>query len=146
MSERAAGRPDYHPHLHRVSVHSRTPKYTADLSRFTPDHLPWVGQIPNDITGREGNGEWIAAGFNGYGMPLCWGCGEAVAKMILGKEEEVSEWLPTSFLITPKRLKSPYSSTEAGVAGLLGQSPDWITTAKLVGQHAVNVVRDTLFK
>lgn len=113
---------------------------------FTPDHVPWIGQIPNDITGRSGNGEWIAAGFNGYGMPLCWGCGEAVAKMMLGQEAEVSEWLPDSFLMTPKRLSSPLSTIEAGIAGMLGQPPGRTTTAKLVGQHAMNVVRNALFK
>lgn len=121
-------------------------KLWSGIMGFTPDHLPLVGQIPRDITGREGNGEYIAAGFNGYGMPLCWGCGEAVAKIVLGREAEVSKWLPRSFLITPKRMNSPFSNVEFGMAQLLGQSPDWITTAKMVGQYLVNSVRYALFK
>lgn len=118
----------------------------SGIMGFTPDHVPWVGQVPKSVTGRAGDGEFIAAGFNGYGMPLCWGCGEAVAKMMLGKQAEVSEWLPESFLMTEKRLNSPYTTPEAAVAGLLGQMPDWITTAKLVGQYAVNAVKGVLFK
>ncbi|CZT24674.1 uncharacterized protein RCC_10401 [Ramularia collo-cygni] len=121
-------------------------KLWSGVMGFTPDHLPWVGQIPKDVTGRAGDGEFIAAGFNGYGMPLCWGCGEAVAKMILGKEAEVSEWLPASFLVSSKRLNSVFTTPEAAVAGLLGQLPDWLTTAKLVGRHAVNLVRGALFR
>lgn len=121
-------------------------KLWSGVMGFTPDHLPWVGQIPKDVTGRAGDGEYIAAGFNGYGMPLCWGCGEAVAKMMMGKEAEVSEWLPESFLITRKRLSNPFSTVEFGMVGLLGQSPDWIATARLVGQYAVHLVRYALFK
>ncbi|EME38519.1 hypothetical protein DOTSEDRAFT_75893 [Dothistroma septosporum NZE10] len=97
---------------------------------FTPDHLPWVGQIPESYTSRGGDGEWIAAGFNGYGMPLCWGCGEAVAKMVLG-EEVVENWLPESFLISRKRLASPYTTVEAAIVGLLEQPLSWGAMLKL---------------
>lgn len=71
----------------------------------------------------EARGEYIAAGFNGYGMPLCWGCGEAVAKMLLGQQNEISEWFPESFRITERRLASPWTSTEAGIYNMLVQEP-----------------------
>lgn len=71
----------------------------------------------------EAGGEYIAAGFNGYGMPLCWGCGEAVAKMLLGQQDEISEWFPESFRITEQRLASPWTSTEAGIYNMLVQEP-----------------------
>lgn len=71
----------------------------------------------------EARGEYIAAGFNGYGMPLCWGCGEAVAKMLLGQQDEISEWFPESFRITERRLASPWTSTEAGIYNMLVQEP-----------------------
>lgn len=119
-------------------------KLWSGIMGFTPDHVPWVGQIPKSVSGKLGDGEYVAAGFNGYGMPLCWGCGEAVAKMMLGKEAEVSEWLPESFAISQKRLNSPYSTPEAAVAGLLGQMPDFMTTARLVGQYAVSIVKGVL--
>lgn len=71
----------------------------------------------------EARGEYIAAGFNGYGMPLCWGCGEAVAKMLLGQQDEISDWFPESFRITERRLASPWTSTEAGIYNMLVQEP-----------------------
>lgn len=70
---------------------------------FTADQVPFVGSIPNNVTQRGGShGEWIAAGFNGYGMPQCWSAGEAVATMICGNP--VPDWLPEVFLITRERL------------------------------------------
>jgi hypothetical protein len=60
----------------------------------TPDYLPLVCKLPASITGR-GNvdgGEWIAAGYNGYGMVQCWSCCEAIARMALG--EATPDWLP----------------------------------------------------
>jgi glycine/D-amino acid oxidase-like deaminating enzyme len=70
---------------------------------FTGDRLPFVGSLPVSVTGRgvEG-GEWIAAGFNGYGMPQCWSAGEAVATLLLGRD--VGEFLPESYVSTEARL------------------------------------------
>lgn len=73
---------------------------------FTGDRLPLVGPLPASATRqRGGDGEWIAAGFNGYGMSLCWACGEAVARMVLGMD--VADWLPAAFLATRKRIEQP---------------------------------------
>ncbi|KAF2166966.1 hypothetical protein M409DRAFT_23011 [Zasmidium cellare ATCC 36951] len=120
-------------------------KLWSGIMGFTPDHIPWVGQIPSSVTGRKGDGEYIAAGFNGYGMPLCWGCGEAVAKMVLGKEEEVDVWLPSSFLITPKRLASPYSTVEAAIVGLLEGQLGLASKAYLAWSFATSYARRTIF-
>lgn len=124
----------------------------SGIMGFTPDHVPWVGKLPGSVASHHGHylsaapttpttittngsangangapgkarGEYIAAGFNGYGMPLCWGCGEAVAKMLLGQQDEISEWFPESFRITEKRLASPWTSTEAGIYNMLVQEP-----------------------
>lgn len=86
-------------------------KVWSGIMGFTSDRLPFVGRLPPSVTkrGQEG-GEWIAAGFNGYGMPLCWSSGEAVAKMVLG--QDVSQILPEVFLVTMDRLqKSDHMST-----------------------------------
>jgi glycine/D-amino acid oxidase-like deaminating enzyme len=71
-------------------------KMWSGIMGFTADRLPLVGPLPESVTkrGPEG-GEYVAAGFNGYGMPLCWSSGEAVAKMILGID--VSDFLPVAF-------------------------------------------------
>ncbi|KAJ6781293.1 hypothetical protein PWT90_07979 [Aphanocladium album] len=71
---------------------------------FTGDRLPLVGRVPEEATQR-GRGEWMAAGFNGYGMSMCWACGEAVAKMVLGMD--ASDLLPDAFLVTRERIERP---------------------------------------
>ncbi|KAK4610377.1 hypothetical protein CLAFUW4_14087 [Fulvia fulva] len=121
----------------------------SGIMGFTPDHLPWVGQIPETYTECGANGEYIAAGFNGYGMPLCWGCGEALAKMVVGENEnfEKNAWLsslPGSFLITKRRLESPYTSIEAGIAGLLEQPLTWAATLRLLWQGLRSIMHQNL--
>lgn len=93
-------------------------KVWSGIMGFTGDRLPLIGSLPQSVTkrGTEG-GEWIAAGFNGYGMPLCWSSGEAVAKMILG--QKVDEFLPDAFVITEERLKSEEMSSTRAINDLL---------------------------
>jgi glycine/D-amino acid oxidase-like deaminating enzyme len=79
-------------------------KVWSGIMGFTSDGRPLVGKLDGATTGRDGKSEWVAAGFNGYGMPQCWGVGEAVAKMLLGQEEEVREWLPECYLVSQERL------------------------------------------
>lgn len=82
---------------------SETEAIWSGIQGYTADRLPIVGQVPGSITGKAGgDGQWIAAGFNGYGMDKCWLTGEALVKMIFG--EDVSEWFPQCFLVTEKRL------------------------------------------
>lgn len=93
-------------------------KIWSGIMGFTADRLPLVGSLPQSVTGRgQDGGEWIAAGFNGYGMPLCWSSGEAVAKMILG--QDVSDFLPDAFVLTEERLQSENMSSTAAIDGLL---------------------------
>lgn len=78
-------------------------KIWSGIMGFTADRLPIIGSLPLEYTKRgEEGGEWIAAGFNGYGMPLCWSSGEAVAKMLLGID--VSDFLPEVFVSSKERL------------------------------------------
>lgn len=69
---------------------------------FTIDSAPYVGRLPHSTTGREGEGEWISAGFNGYGMPYCWLAGQALAKMMLG--QPTADLLPSAFSVSEERL------------------------------------------
>ena len=118
-------------------------KVWSGIMGFTSDGMPLVGKLHGRVTGREGPamtngaeqtnghvgvasavttggpGEYIAAGFNGYGMPQCWSVGEAVAKIVLGKyQEEVKEWLPDVCLCTDERLLK--MSAEASLAHMTG--------------------------
>lgn len=69
----------------------------------TPDRVPLVGRLVNGDPGAgKGTGQWVAAGFNGYGMPQCWSSGEAIAKMALG--DDIPSWLPKVCLSTEERL------------------------------------------
>ncbi|KAF5619941.1 FAD dependent oxidoreductase superfamily [Fusarium sp. NRRL 25303] len=77
----------------------------SGIQGHTADGLPIVGKIPQSVTGTVGDdGQWIAAGFNGYGMDKCWLTGEALVKMILG--DDISGWFPGAFLITEERLQN----------------------------------------
>lgn len=95
----------------------------SGIMGFTADRLPLVGSLPVKVTQRgEEHGEWIAAGFNGYGMPLCWSCGEAVAKMLLG--QDVRHLLPRVFLATEERLQDGQRmATAKGLELLFGGHP-----------------------
>ena len=77
---------------------------------FTADGMPLVGRIPESVSGRpRSNGEWIAAGFNGYGMVNTWLCGEAVVDMMMSADGEVTkavaEWFPEAYLVTEERMR-----------------------------------------
>jgi glycine/D-amino acid oxidase-like deaminating enzyme len=95
-------------------------KVWSGIMGFTADHFPLVGPLPTAVTERgEDGGEWICAGFNGYGMPQCWSSGEAVAKMLLG--EDVGDFLPDAFRSTEERLlNDERMSPEAALRGLMG--------------------------
>lgn len=123
--------PDHVPWVGRLpgSVASHRGNYLS-AAPTTPTTITTNGSAngANGANGAPGapggkGGEYIAAGFNGYGMPLCWGCGEAVAKMLLGQQDEISEWFPESLRITERRLASPWTSTEAGIYNMLVQEP-----------------------
>ena len=76
-------------------------KVWSGILGFTSDGLPLVGHLTEDLTGRAGDGEWIAAGFNGHGMDKCWLTGEAVAKMAIGGKRP--EGFPRAFMVSPER-------------------------------------------
>ena len=50
-------------------------------------HGPLVGTLP----GRPN--VYVAAGFNGHGMPQCFGVGKAVALLLSGREEEMNAYV-----------------------------------------------------
>ncbi|KAJ5151577.1 hypothetical protein N7492_009872 [Penicillium capsulatum] len=82
----------------------------SGIMGFSSDGLPLVGRLPTTLTGREGNGEWIAAAFNGYGMANCLLSGEALARSILG-ENKVD--LPEAYGVGEKRLSQFLTASEA---------------------------------
>ncbi|KAF2010483.1 FAD dependent oxidoreductase [Aaosphaeria arxii CBS 175.79] len=74
------------------------------IQGHTADGLPVVGKVPEHLTGRQGSDdEWVAAGFNGYGMDKCWLTGEALASIMM--DRGVATWFPKCFLLTEERLE-----------------------------------------
>jgi len=67
--------------------------------------------LPVSLAGREVDGEWIAASFNGGGMAFCWSAGKAVVAMMCG--EDISDWFPEPFFLSEGRLKSSLSVKES---------------------------------
>lgn len=98
--------PNFLPRLFKaVSGEGEKPKLKAIWSGvmgLTSDGLPLVGQLPSNATGRETAQEWIAAGFQGYGMDKCWLTGEALVGMMAGKD--VSSWFPSAYVISEERV------------------------------------------
>ncbi|KZT23022.1 DAO-domain-containing protein [Neolentinus lepideus HHB14362 ss-1] len=76
-------------------------RWTGSIG-LSVDWLPWVGKVPEYVSGRKGSGEWVSAGYTGEGMVNAWGCGEALGKIVMGEEDER---LPTEMLITTKRVQ-----------------------------------------
>ena len=68
---------------------------------FTSDGMPYVGKLTTNMTGRQGHGEFIAAGFNGHGMDKAWLSGEAVASLIL--HEKTTAGFPDIYLLNEER-------------------------------------------
>ncbi|KAJ5344385.1 hypothetical protein MYU51_003023 [Penicillium brevicompactum] len=77
----------------------------------SPDGLPIVGRLSSALSGRKGEGEWIAAAFNGYGMANSLMSGEALALMILG--QDVSDWLPIAYELGVRRLQETLTVPKA---------------------------------
>ncbi|KAJ4308501.1 hypothetical protein N0V84_012060 [Fusarium piperis] len=75
----------------------------SGIMGFTTDGMPLVGKLPQSLSGRTGDGEWLAAGFNGHGMDKCWLSGEAIAKMVLG---EAVPGFPRAYLLSDPRIES----------------------------------------
>jgi glycine/D-amino acid oxidase-like deaminating enzyme len=75
----------------------------SGVMAFTADGLPLVGRLTEGMSGRKGEGEWFAGGYNGHGMDKSWLTGEALVGMIVGKD--VSGWFPSAYRITEKRLR-----------------------------------------
>lgn len=83
---------------------------------FTVDELPFVGKLSPAVTEREvlqdklSGSEWVAAGYSGEGMVNAWGCGTAVAQMVLeemdvGFQSDWRDWFPEQMLVSEQRLK-----------------------------------------
>jgi glycine/D-amino acid oxidase-like deaminating enzyme len=91
---------------------------------FTGDGLPLVDRVGKYLSGRDPcdanvGGEWIAAGWDGYGMVHCWLAGKALAMIVTGHEAEVNEWFPRKeFSCSEERLGK--MSPEGSLLRLVG--------------------------
>ncbi|KAI8671855.1 hypothetical protein NCS57_00661900 [Fusarium keratoplasticum] len=90
------------------------------LQGHTSDGIPLVGRLTKDMSGRDGDGEWFAGGYSGYGMDKAWMTGEALCSMIT--RDVVPDWLPKAFLMTKERLQQDVT-VEKSVA-------KWVSIAK----------------
>ena len=69
---------------------------------YSADSLPHVGEVPNKP------GQFLAAGFNGHGMPVVFLSGRAVAKMALDSVSFGETGLPKLFETSRARLDPVY--------------------------------------
>ncbi|EKM59345.1 uncharacterized protein PHACADRAFT_249776 [Phanerochaete carnosa HHB-10118-sp] len=119
----------------------RTKAEWGGILGISADGLPWVGRLPQKVSGRPeppasstprmlakearscgemtaAPGEWISAGYTGEGMVHAWLSGKALASMVLNREDELREWFPEMLRITEKRWKQ--ASLEDYLAKRLG--------------------------
>ncbi|ETS84451.1 hypothetical protein PFICI_02476 [Pestalotiopsis fici W106-1] len=89
----------------------------SGIMGFTSDHLPVVGRLTPNMSGRTGDGEWIAAGFSGHGMDKCWLTGEAVASMAI--HGKIPDGFPSCYLVDDERFDR--MSAEQGAQGFVSQ-------------------------
>ncbi|KAJ5993888.1 MFS transporter [Penicillium sp. IBT 35674x] len=92
-------------------------KMWSGIMGFTADGLPLVGNLSENATGREGKGEWIAAGYSGHGMDKSWLTGESLAGMVSGKD--ITAGFPRAYLLTDERLAR--LSADVFVENVFGQ-------------------------
>lgn len=90
----------------------------SGIMGFSSDGLPLVGRLPSSLTGRKGEGEWIAAAFNGYGMANCLLSGKALALMMLG--ENANDSLPEAYRLEEERLKHLLTPSKS-ISGVLAE-------------------------
>ncbi|KAK0343111.1 hypothetical protein LTR94_019524 [Friedmanniomyces endolithicus] len=107
------------PRHFETSGPPRVKSLWSGIMGFSRDGILMIGRLPEEVTGRREESEWIAAGFNGYGTGYCYSCGLAIAQMLLGKD--VSGWVPSALMITKERLQGSLS-TGTFWDGLVGQS------------------------
>lgn len=99
-------------------------KWTGIMG-FTGDGLPLVDRVNRHFSGREDcnpgvGGEWIAAGWDGYGMVHCWLSGKALAIMVAGDKADLRDWFPMNeFACTKERLDK--MSPEGALERFLGR-------------------------
>ncbi|KXJ89479.1 FAD dependent oxidoreductase-domain-containing protein [Microdochium bolleyi] len=96
----------------------------SGIQGHTADGLPVVGRVPACVTGNAADDQqWIAAGFNGYGMDKCWLTGVALAEMVLG--QAAPGYFPRCYVVTEERLRRRLNADEtvrkfAGLAMVSG--------------------------
>ncbi|KAF8515231.1 FAD dependent oxidoreductase-domain-containing protein [Hysterangium stoloniferum] len=90
---------------------------------YTESGSPFVGPVIDPVTGGRIDGQYIAAGYTGHGMPRAYGCAEALVQIvmsdILDKTWEAPEWFPRYFLTTSRPFSM--SITEESMEPDVGQ-------------------------
>ncbi|KAJ5281982.1 FAD dependent oxidoreductase [Penicillium angulare] len=99
------------PQFFGKSIPCKVVSSWSGIMGFSSDGLPLVGQLPKSLTGRSGEGEWIAAAFNGYGMANCLMCGEELVSAMLGDRK--SDWLPGAYGLGEERLRDVLIAPES---------------------------------
>lgn len=72
---------------------------------YSADSLPHIGEIPGKPE------QFIAAGFNGHGMPVVFLCGKAIAQMAQRSVSFKETGLPRLFETSAARLDPVYNDT-----------------------------------
>lgn len=80
-----------------------TDKVWTGIMGYTSDLLPHLGAVPNKP------GQFIAAGFNGHGMPVIFLAAKGIAQMVSKGADYEDTGLPRLFKTTKERLDSEWN-------------------------------------
>ncbi|KAF8584249.1 FAD dependent oxidoreductase [Ramaria rubella] len=73
---------------------------------YTKSGDPLVGPVIDTLNGVRFEGQYIAAGYTGHGMPRAFGCAEALVQMLVSdlrnETWKVPKWFPRHFLTTSR--------------------------------------------
>ncbi|EXJ92403.1 hypothetical protein A1O3_00954 [Capronia epimyces CBS 606.96] len=79
---------------------------------YSSDLMPWVGEMPGKP------GIYVTAGFTGHGMPRILGCATAIASLVRGDVQYLSETkIPPPYWITKDRLRVKKNIAREYMAG-----------------------------
>jgi glycine/D-amino acid oxidase-like deaminating enzyme len=63
---------------------------------YTQDGFPHIGSLKDGL--------WIAAGFQGHGMVMCWLCGKGLVEKMNGGGGDLDSWFPQAYWTSEERM------------------------------------------
>jgi glycine/D-amino acid oxidase-like deaminating enzyme len=77
-------------------IEGRIRQEWTGIMGYTQDGFPHIGSLKDGL--------WIAAGFQGHGMVMCWLCGKGLVQKMNGAGEDLHSWFPEAYWTSEERM------------------------------------------